>query len=189
MAKKVITTNAKSTQGERFAISAVECPRARWTLLASAPAYFSGALHTPTQGRRRRTVRASAATNTVQIKFLESVPIVPSIMITWATVPETTAIADEVCARRQTCGRNRSFPRNPAKKAEMTSAHIATTPKTENAVGARKVIASIMSGGLVIQSPETCTATASNNATPIQRCIRRSDDIDNPGRYPEASKG
>ena len=41
-------------------------------------------------------------------------------------------------------------------------AHMAVTPHGENGVGDVKVRASIMSGGLVIQRPPTCTTTATD---------------------------
>ena len=43
--------------------------------------------------------------------------------------------------------------RSVAKSAAAKIAHMATTPKGENGVGDAKSRASIMSGGLVIQSP------------------------------------
>ena len=57
---------------------------------------------------------------------------------------------------------------NAASSATAKIAHIAVTPKGENGVGDVKVSASIMSGGLVIQSPPICTSSATTSAPPVQ---------------------
>ena len=56
---------------------------------------------------------------------------------------------------RQVRGLNPSFRRNAARSATAKIAHMATTPKGENGVGDENSNASIMSGGLVNQSPAT----------------------------------
>ena len=61
-----------------------------------------------------------------------------------------------------------NFRRSAARSATAKIAHMAITPKGENGVGDVNVSASIMSGGLVIQSPATWTITATTSAPPIQ---------------------
>ena len=49
---------------------------------------------------------------------------------------------------------------------------MAITPQAEKKVGERNRSASTTSGGLVIQSPPTCTTTASTSVVPTRRCTR-----------------
>lgn len=95
--------------------------------------------------------------------------------------------ASGMCVMRHV--RSPSRRRNRASVAVAKMAHIATTPKGENNVGARNRIASSMSGGLVTQSPATWTMIATTSAPPTNRCTRRARKADNPGRYPAINRG
>ena len=75
---------------------------------------------------------------------------------------------DDDNRERHVRGRSLNRRRSAAKNATAKMAHMAITPKVANGVGDEKRSASIMSGGLVIQSPPTWIATATTSAPPIQ---------------------
>ena len=109
-----------------------------------------------------------AARISAQSAAFDIVSIAPSISMPWTTLPTTITIANSMWAILHVRGRSPNRPRSAAKSATAKIAHMAITPKGENGVGDEKRRASIMSGGLVIQSPPTWINTATTNAPPIQ---------------------
>ena len=108
-------------------------------------------LHT----RRSAMTFMVAARTSAQRAAFDTVSIVPSISMAWASPPGTMTTARTMWARRHVRGRSPNRRRSAAKSATAKMAHIAITPKGENGVGDENIRASTMSGGLVIQRPTT----------------------------------
>ena len=89
----------------------------------------------------------AARTNPHRAAF-ETVSIVPSISIAWATVPTTITAAINAWLMRHIGGRSRNRRRSAAKSAVTKIANMAITPQTENGVGDWKRRTSITSCGL-----------------------------------------
>ena len=109
----------------------------------------------------------AAARTSVQRAAFDIVCIVPSTSMTW-----TTSSYDDDHRERHMSDAPRSQSQLAAECSQKRDVWIWPTwgshPEGENGVGDFKRSASIMSGGLVIQSPPTWTNTAMTSAPPIQ---------------------